>query len=248
VRHVRGPRVCLSLLLLSSSVSLTLSCSGRSSSTMASPVTPSTTAKCGVSAALSTSAFPAQGGDAVVQVATERECAWQASATVAWIRLSQTSGTGEARISFRVEANAAFSGRQGGIEIGDSQLQVAQQAAPPPPPPPTAPPPAPSPQPPSPPPPAPTPPAPTPTPTPTPPPPPPPPPTNDEVRVEGPIRSLTLICPVRSFFVEGEQVVTSLATDYRKMDCEDLEEGRRVKVRGFRQVNGVVLATRIERD
>jgi Domain of unknown function (DUF5666) len=66
--------------------------------------------------------------------------------------------------------------------------------------------------------------------------------------VEGPIRSLTLICPVRSFFVEGEQVVTSLATDYRKMDCEDLEEGRRVKVRGFRQVNGVVLATRIERD
>jgi hypothetical protein len=68
------------------------------------------------------------------------------------------------------------------------------------------------------------------------------------VRLEGPIRSLTLICPVRAFFVDGEQVVTSFATDYRKMDCEDLQEGQRVKVRGRRQLNGVVLATRIERD
>jgi hypothetical protein len=53
---------------------------------------------------------------------------------------------------------------------------------------------------------------------------------------------------VRSFVVDGEPVVTTFATDYRKMDCEDLREGQRVKVRGFRQPNGVVLATRIERD
>jgi hypothetical protein len=53
---------------------------------------------------------------------------------------------------------------------------------------------------------------------------------------------------VRSFFVDGEHVVTAFATDYRKMDCEDLREGQRVQVRGFRQPNGMVLATRIERD
>jgi hypothetical protein len=246
VRHGRGRRVCLFLLLLSSSIHLAPACGGRTSSTTATPVAPSTTAKCGVSAGLSPSAFPSQGGEGVVQIATERECAWEASPTVAWIRLSQTSGSGEARIPFRVEANAALSGREGGIAIGGSQLPIAQQAAPPPPPPP---PPPPTPAPPSP-----TPPAPAPAPTPPPPtpppptPPPPPPPGTDEVRLEGEVRSLTLICPVRAFFVAGEPIVTSFATDYRKMDCEDLREGRRVKVRGIRQLNGVVLATRIERD
>jgi hypothetical protein len=53
---------------------------------------------------------------------------------------------------------------------------------------------------------------------------------------------------VRTFVVKGEQVATSLTTEYRKMDCDDLRDGRKVKVRGFRQPTGVVLATRIERD
>jgi hypothetical protein len=42
--------------------------------------------------------------------------------------------------------------------------------------------------------------------------------------------------------------MTSPATDYRGMDCEDLRNGREVKVRGVRQIGGVILATRIDDD
>jgi hypothetical protein len=68
------------------------------------------------------------------------------------------------------------------------------------------------------------------------------------VRLEGRISSLSLACPVRTFVVDGQQVMTSPSTHYRDMDCEDLRNGREVKVRGVRQLGGVILATRIDDD
>jgi Domain of unknown function (DUF5666) len=51
-----------------------------------------------------------------------------------------------------------------------------------------------------------------------------------------------------AFSVDGQAVATSASTDYRGMDCEDLKNGRRVKVRGVRLVTGVVLARRVDDD
>jgi Domain of unknown function (DUF5666)/Viral BACON domain len=239
-----GLRGGVRLGLLIPAVCLTFSCSGRSSTTSASPVAPSgPTAKCSVSAGLSGSTFPPQGGDGIIQVTTQRECSWTAVSRVSWIRLSTAGGSGEARVSFLVEENPASSARQGTIDVAGSQLEIAQQAAPPPPPPP---PPPPSPLPP---------PAPAPeAPAPEPPAPAPPPPPGDngdvgtEIRFEGSIAGLNQTCPVLSFSVDGRAVVTDAATDYRGLRCSDLRDGLRVKIRGLRQPNGVVLATRIDRD
>lgn len=59
---------------------------------------------------------------------------------------------------------------------------------------------------------------------------------------------LSQVCPTLAFTVDGQQVVTDQQTDFRGVKCRDLTNGIRVKVRGFRQATGVVLATRIDRD
>jgi hypothetical protein len=68
------------------------------------------------------------------------------------------------------------------------------------------------------------------------------------VEIDGRMSQLQGSCPTVRFVVRGEQVRTTPATDFRKMDCGDLRNGWNVDVRGVVENDGTILATRIDRD
>lgn len=69
-----------------------------------------------------------------------------------------------------------------------------------------------------------------------------------EAEVEGAISSLSGSCPTLSFLVAGKPVVTNNSTRYDKTSCVELRNGLRVEVKGARQNNGSILATRVKRE
>jgi hypothetical protein len=73
---------------------------------------------------------------------------------------------------------------------------------------------------------------------------------NDEVRVEGGIAGLSSLasCPSVAFTVAGQAVTTSGSTRFDDVSCSGLANGLRVEVRGVRQANGSIRATRVKRD
>jgi hypothetical protein len=88
-------------------------------------------------------------------------------------------------------------------------------------------------------------------PPPEPPPPPPAPPSPEpgpEVEFDGEISRLIGTCPNLTFEVAGRTVLTWSGTEYRKLQCSDLRNGRDVDVKGTVQADGSVFAIRIERD
>jgi hypothetical protein len=69
------------------------------------------------------------GGTGSVSIATQPECAWDASTNVAWISgLSPAAGQGTAALSFRVAANSGSSSREGMIAVNGEQARVSQRA------------------------------------------------------------------------------------------------------------------------
>jgi hypothetical protein len=185
-----------------------------------------------------------EGGSLSVPITTLTGCGWTAASQVPWIGIrSGQNGNASGTVVVDVAANAGAS-RVGQVTIGGQAYTVTQSAAPPPAPPPP-PPPAPTPAPPSPapPPPAPGPgpsPSPTPSPTPTPPP--------QRVDFDGTISGASGACPNVSFSARGFTVTADGGTDYRKSDCSDVRDGRKVKVNGITQPNGSVYATKLEVD
>jgi Viral BACON domain len=74
--------------------------------------------------------FPASGGDGEAALQTGSDCAWTAASDAAWLSVtSQAAGTGQARITYRVDPNAATSARTGRLTIGTAVLLVEQGAA-----------------------------------------------------------------------------------------------------------------------
>jgi hypothetical protein len=69
------------------------------------------------------------GGTGSLAITTERECAWDASASVSWISsLSPASGQGTANVSFQVASNDDASSREGMIVVNGEQARVSQRA------------------------------------------------------------------------------------------------------------------------
>lgn len=94
-------------------------------------VTAPSTSKCPLSAAAQPSAFGSGGGNGIVAVTTNRECAWSASASGNWIQLAaQAAGQGEGQVGFSVSANRDPSERRGAITVGEQQLAISQEASP----------------------------------------------------------------------------------------------------------------------
>jgi hypothetical protein len=69
---------------------------------------------------------PRGGGERSVNVKTEPGCAWIASTRETWIKLTTTSGNGDAEVSYSIEQNTGAE-RQGAITIG-GQVHTIQQA------------------------------------------------------------------------------------------------------------------------
>jgi len=184
------------------------------------------------------------GGTLSVDVTTLSGCSWTAASRTAWITVtSGRSGTVTGTIALSIAANSGDQ-RVGEVDVAGQIYTVVQEAVPPAPAPPTlTPPPAPAPAPPptSPsPPPAPAPkPAPTPTPSPV-------PDVGEHVEVDGSVKNLSGRCPVLSFTVDGESIVTNASTDFKKGNCGQVENSRKVDVKGTRLASGVVLAIEVE--
>jgi len=72
--------------------------------------------------------FSTEGGAGTIQVTTQSECAWTASTTESWIRLSESTGKGPGQSRYTVETNDAGA-RTGTITIGGRTVRVEQGGA-----------------------------------------------------------------------------------------------------------------------
>jgi hypothetical protein len=69
-----------------------------------------------------------------------------------------------------------------------------------------------------------------------------------EVELKGTVSGLGGACPSLTFKVNGSAAVTNSATRYEDGSCSSLRNGTRVEVKGPRQPNGSVLATKVDID
>ena len=70
---------------------------------------------------------------------------------------------------------------------------------------------------------------------------------DDEAKVEGLVSALAGACPVISFTAQSTSVTTTSATRFDD-GCSAIQNGTRVEVRGVRQTNGSIVATRVKID
>jgi len=68
-----------------------------------------------------------------------------------------------------------------------------------------------------------------------------------EFRTEGSLTGLTGTCPAVRFTLAGSTIVTSTLTRFDDIACSTLASNMRVEVRGFRQSDNTVAATRVKR-
>jgi Domain of unknown function (DUF5666) len=69
-----------------------------------------------------------------------------------------------------------------------------------------------------------------------------------EVKLEGTLLNLASACPAIHFTVAGTPVVASASTRFDKVACSALKNNDKVEVKGTRQTDGSVSATRIKKD
>jgi hypothetical protein len=190
-----------------------------------------------------TAVLGAGGGQTTVDVRTHAVCSWTAAADAPWVQVRPASANGNATVTVTAEANPGPE-RSVTLIIAQDRL-VVRQGAPAPVPPPS---PAPAPPPPAPPTPSP---APSPTPTPAPPAPSPspspaPPPPQRTIEFGGDVKNLDGSCPALRFEVKDRTVITDGDTDFKKGECKDVREDRKVDVKGQVQSSGRVLAQEVE--
>ena len=70
---------------------------------------------------------------------------------------------------------------------------------------------------------------------------------DDEARIEGTVSALSGTCPVISFTARNTSVTTTSATRFDD-GCSAVVDGSRVEVRGIRQTNGSIVASRVKLD
>ena len=103
------------------------------------PPDPQPPAGCAYTLSPQQTLLPFTGGEGDFAVQTRTDCAWTALSDAPWLVItSPAAGTGDARIAYRADANAATTPRTGRITVGTAVFVVEQGAAtdPPPPPPP----------------------------------------------------------------------------------------------------------------
>jgi hypothetical protein len=71
---------------------------------------------------------------------------------------------------------------------------------------------------------------------------------NPEVELKGALTGLAGACPSLTFMVSGSSVQTNGATRFDDAACTTFRNGDVVEVKGTRQANGVVLASKVEKD
>ena len=105
---------------------LAMAC-GSSSQTVTAPPP----ARCGLEASVESSTFPNAGGSGTLRISTNRECAWSAQSSVAWVKLSPpVEGQGDGSVAFTVTGNGDPARRTAGITINDRRVEISQEGSP----------------------------------------------------------------------------------------------------------------------
>jgi Domain of unknown function (DUF5666)/Putative binding domain, N-terminal/Viral BACON domain len=68
----------------------------------------------------------------------------------------------------------------------------------------------------------------------------------EPINLDGRVSGLQGSCPSLTFTLEGRTIRTNGQTDFRKGNCDKLENGDKVKFEGLSQADGSVLATKVE--
>ena len=74
------------------------------------------------------------------------------------------------------------------------------------------------------------------------------PPVHNDVELKGTISLLKGPCPSVTFTVSSTKVATNAATRFGEAACTALHDGDKVQVKGTRQPDGIVLASRVEKE
>ena len=74
------------------------------------------------------------------------------------------------------------------------------------------------------------------------------PPVQKEVELKGTITLLTPPCPSVTFMIGSTKVTTNAATKFDETACTALRNGDEVEVKGTKQTDGTVLASKVEKD
>lgn len=69
---------------------------------------------------------------------------------------------------------------------------------------------------------------------------------DDDDEVKGVVSGLTGTCPAIAFAVNGTNVTTNASTRYEDGTCNSVQNGTRVEVKGMRQADNSLLATKVE--
>lgn len=72
--------------------------------------------------------------------------------------------------------------------------------------------------------------------------------TGGEFEIEGSVGGLRGVCPVVSFSVNGFSVTTNASTTFEGGTCSSLKSGDKVTVKGVKQADGSVAATRVRKN
>jgi hypothetical protein len=94
------------------------------------PFTFSTGNPCTTALSATAGSAPAAGGNYAVDVTTGEGCQWAATTAAPWLTLLTAGGSGSGTVAFAVQANTAYTGRAGTIDIGGQSLTITQAAAP----------------------------------------------------------------------------------------------------------------------
>jgi hypothetical protein len=123
MRHTLVRRLLAATLAASAA---TLACtSTETSSSVAAP----SNQKCQFQIGNSPSSFPEGGGQGSLTIGTSRDCGWSVSTSVAWVTVGNTSGQGDATISYLVASNSVASTRAAAIVAAGQTVQLTQSAA-----------------------------------------------------------------------------------------------------------------------
>jgi hypothetical protein len=100
-------------------------CGGSSISTSTGP----SAVKCATSLSGLPATVPAAGTSVRASISAERECAWNATPQVGWVRVDPEAGQGASQVTVVVAANDAAVPRTAGIDLNGTRVALTQEAA-----------------------------------------------------------------------------------------------------------------------
>jgi hypothetical protein len=124
VRGGQPFRLVASALIAAMFAAFAVACGSTSVSELTSP----SGERCQATLSPSAQSLPATGGAITVGVATTRDCSWTATSDASWIRLSPSSGQGEATVTANVDANPQIVARSGNISVNGQRVSLTQDA------------------------------------------------------------------------------------------------------------------------